>query len=960
MRTRLLLFLLLLVFPISLLAQGTGATLIGTVSDESGAALPGVSITATNNATGFNRTVVTSSDGGYRFPSLPVGTYTVVADLTGFAAVTMQNVVLNVATERELNVTLKQAAVRESITVTADAPLIETTPSIGSVVSQRELENLPLNGRQFANLASLAPGTTLSQNTDPTKPGQMVVALNGGTGRNVNYMIDGGDNTDDTIGGALQNFNLEAVQEFKIQTMQYKAEFGRSSGGVLTVVTKTGTNEFSGSVYGFFRDKGLNEKTTSEELAGIDKQDYERKQYGGSLGGPIMHDRAHFFATYEKLNRDTNYVVSSGGIFPELDGQAVATPFRDELITAKATANLTPAQFLQVRYGYQKNTDIYGASGLPDPSALGLTTNKYRSVLAGHTWTLGGNRVNEAIIQWTKFNNSITAMSDDPALLFPNGFAVGQSVNVPQSTNQEKTQFKDDFSWSSMLWGDRHDWKAGINYVHEPILGGDFSTGLAGQYLMLNNDRNSPVAEIVIQGGFFGDETPIDQYGFYIQDDWLFSNNLTFNIGLRYDFWDGFDLDQSTNPIWQVLHTQRKYDEPIYRQFWDADEQLENDDNNFAPRLGFTWDMSGNATRVLRGGVGRFYDFPYTNATILFPAAAVQSDYGTVYYHADPNGIKNADGSFFQPGQTLPANQLPAADIPPPNEVAAPNITNVPYSDQISLGYSWQVSDALGLNFELVNAWYKDIPFRVRGNPATDENGNPYKNPSGSARRRFADFDIGHNWRIWSGGGKAEYTGVNVGVRSRMTQKLELQGFYTWSRAEGNVLTGADEFRLTGGDFQPDMHRLGRDASINPLDPWCDACFGPLFSDAKHRVTVSAVYQAPFAINISGILRYRSGFPFTKLAGSDLNQNAFGNDLAPGVPHVNTERGDAFNQIDVRVAKEFRFGGGFGFEVIGEMFNLLNSDNPDNFNSNGEPNNYAGDPGQGEQRLAQLGFRFRF
>src|SRR5436190_3460775 len=289
--------LLLLMIPSVLFAQASGAALSGRVMDVTGGGLPGVTVTATNNATGFNRTVTTAPDGSYRFPSLPVGTYNVLAELAGFGSVTTRNVELNVASENNVNVTLKQAAVKEQITVTAQAPLIETTPSVGTVVNQRELENLPLNGRQFANLASLAPGTTLSVNADPTKPGQLTVALNGGSGRNVNYLIDGGDNTDDTIGGALQNFNLEAVQEVKIQTMQYKAEFGRSSGGVLTVVTKSGTNDFRGSVLGFFRDKSLNEKTESERLAGVPKSDYKRKQYGASLGGPIVRDLAHFFGT---------------------------------------------------------------------------------------------------------------------------------------------------------------------------------------------------------------------------------------------------------------------------------------------------------------------------------------------------------------------------------------------------------------------------------------------------------------------------------------------------------------------------------------------------------------------------------------------------------------------------------------------------------------------------------------
>ena len=252
----------LALFATSVFAQSSGGSLAGRVTDQTGAALPGVSVTATNSGTGFSRTVVTGADGAYRF-ALPVGRYSVVADLAGFGTVTTKDVDVQVATERSVNVTLKQAAVKEQITVTAEAPLVSTSPSVGTVVSQQELENLPLNGRQFANLGSLAPGTSLSVNADPTKPGQLTIALNGGSGRNVNFLIDGGDNTDDTIGGALQNFNIEAVQEFKIQTMAYKAEYGRTSGGVLSVVTKSGTNKLEGSAYEFYRAKGLNQESES-------------------------------------------------------------------------------------------------------------------------------------------------------------------------------------------------------------------------------------------------------------------------------------------------------------------------------------------------------------------------------------------------------------------------------------------------------------------------------------------------------------------------------------------------------------------------------------------------------------------------------------------------------------------------------------------------------------------------
>ena len=928
-------------------AQTAGANLVGRVTDKNGAPLPGATITVTQKETGLTRSSVSESDGSYRLPSVPVGTYKVEVELNGFATVTVEDVRLNVASQREINVEMSPATVEETITVTAEAPLVETTPAIGTVVSEQQLENLPLNGRQFANLAILAPGTALAYNADPTKPGQLTVALNGGIGRNVNYIVDGGDNMDDTIGGALQNFNLESVQEFNIQTQQYKAEYGRSTGGVLTVVTKTGTNELSGAAWDFYRDDGLNSQTESEKLAGLDKQPYKRKQYGASLGGPIVKDRAHFFATYEKTKRDTSYSINTGGDLPQLDGQSVSLAFQDELATVKATYNISPKQYLQVRYGYQKNSDKYGASPLASPDSLGTVTNKYSSILAGHSAQIGNDSLNEFLFQYTKFENLITADSDAPTIYFPSGAHTGQNINTPQSTNQTKYQYKDDFSFTRTIAGRANNFKVGANYIHEPTLGGDFSTGLTGQFAL---DDAGHVVDITFFGGFFGEDTPVDEYSAYIQDDVLVSDRLTVNVGLRYDYWDGFDLDQHNNPIWQTLSTQTRYNEFYLRDFQGGKGgKLSNDDNNWGPRIGFTWDTRGDGRRLLRGGYGVYYDFPYTNATILFPAAAVQSNYGVVYNVNNTAGIRNpTTGGFFRPGDPLPPNQLPGAQIPPPNEVASPTLAT-PYSRQASLGYSWQVNDWLGLNIEGTTIDYRDLPFRFRANP---------RDPATGARR-FPDFG---NFRLWYGGGKADYDGVNLSFRARATQKLEIQGFYTYSKAEGIVLAGADEFRLTDVNYEPSW-RVARDVSANPLNPLCGACTGPLNTDARHRITLSTVYQGPWGINVAGMFRYRSATPYTFFTATDPNHDGFRFDLLPG-DHVNSKRGHSFSQLDLRLAKEFTFGP-TSLELIAEMFNVFNEKNPALFGLNAagtglEPNAYAGDPLQGEQQLIQLGARIRF
>jgi hypothetical protein len=953
---------LALAFAPSLSAQTAGSNLAGRVQDPDGGPLPGVTVTATNAETGLDRSTTSGPDGTFLLPSLPIGTYTVRAEIDGFAPVNVESVRLNVATQRTLEITMSSSNVQEAITVVDEAPLVQQTPSIGTVVSEQQLENLPLNGRQFANLAILAPGTGLSYNSDPTKPGQLTVALNGGIGRNVNYVIDGGDNTDDTIGGALQNFNLESVAEFNIQTQQYKAEFGRSTGGVLTVVTKTGTNNFEGAVWGFFRDDSLNTKTETEKQAGIDKQPYERQQYGLAIGGPIVRDKAHFFATFEKTDRDTVYTVDTDGVLPDLDGDSFATPFEDELLTAKATYDISARQYLQVRYGYQQNSDKYGASPLAAPDALGTVSNEYNSILAGHTLQISGDTLNEFLFQYTKFENLITADSNDPTIYFPSGVHFGQNINTPQSTNQTKYQYRDDLSFTRTIGGRTHQLKAGVNYIHEPVLGGDFSTGLSGQYQLSQDRLGSPVTDITIFGGFFGESTPVDQYSVYLQDDIFVNERLTLNLGLRYDYWDGFDLDQRSNPIWQTLSTQTRFSEGYLRDFQGGrGGVLENDDDNFGPRIGLTYDIKGDGRQLLRGGWGIYHDFPYTNATILFPSAAVQSNYGVVYNNHNDTGIRNADGSFFQPGQPLPPNQLPAADVFPPNEVASPTL-QTPYAAQASLGYSWQATNWLGLNIEAVRINYRHIPFRFRANPFVDANRNAVVDPT--EQRRFPEYG---NFRMWSGEGEAEYSGVNLSSRARLSDRFELQGFYTWSEANGNVLAGADEFRLTDAGHQADVGGARRDVSVEPLDPNCAKCYGPLNTDARHRLTLSGLWRAPLGINVSGMFRYRSALPYNRFASDpvtgapvDLNGDGFPYDLR-GREGVNGGRGSSFSQLDLRLSKEFSFADALSVELIGEVFNVFNEKNPALFNRFGEPSAYAGSSAvQPEQRLGQVGLRIRF
>ena len=248
-------------------AQQTTGSITGRIVDDQGAAVPGATVTAKNPATGFTRTDVSDGEGIFRLTALTVGNYDLTTELSGFSKVETKGVIVNVGQTLDLNFTMKLATVSETITVNAETPLIQTTSSsVGGVVDVQRIENLPLNGRQFANLAATIPGVGLAFHSDPTKSTQYSPQIGGGNGRNINYQIDGGDNNDDTVGGLLQLFPLEAIQEFNFVTQRYKAEYGRSNGGVMNIVTKSGTNDFHGSWFTSTRNDSLNAKTFTEKL----------------------------------------------------------------------------------------------------------------------------------------------------------------------------------------------------------------------------------------------------------------------------------------------------------------------------------------------------------------------------------------------------------------------------------------------------------------------------------------------------------------------------------------------------------------------------------------------------------------------------------------------------------------------------------------------------------------------
>jgi outer membrane receptor protein involved in Fe transport len=960
-------------------AQQTTGNISGRIVDAQGSAVPGVTVTGRNTQTGFVRADVSDGEGIYRLTALPVGTYDVTAELQGFARFESKGLVLNVGQNMSVDISMSVASLSETVTVTGETPLIETTSSsVGGVVDVARIENLPLNGRQFANAAITIPGVGLGFHSDPTKSTQFSPQINGGNGRNVNYQIDGGDNNDDTVGGLLQLFPLEAIQEFNFVTSRYKAEYGRSNGGVMNIITKSGTNDLKGSWFTMFRDDQLNSITESEKRAGVDKQDYRRWQYGGSVGGPIMLNKAHYFAAVERTQQDTLQVVDTQGLFPEFDG-IYTTPYRENLITAKVTAQLTPAQFASVRYGRNTNSQPYDADPLIPPSGWGDSTNEFNSINVNHNFVLGGAKLNEFIFQFADFSNAIAARSLDPQISFPNGVSIGQNSNTPQQTQQKKYQFKNDFSWTiSGMGGLGHDFKAGVNYIRQPRLFITFNTGTGDYaYTLGSNDIGGPVTAVSLNGGSAEANIPNSQLGLYIQDDWRLSDRLTLNLGFRYDYVDGWAIDQSRNPNFVILQDAgragRFAGQPAFREFGlDTKE----DTNNWQGRLGMAWDMRGDGRDLLRAGYGRYYDVGYTNANILFAAVnATGIGAGQVFSVSNPNGILREDGQLFRVGDpisTIQSQNESGGALPLNSHVASPRIRQ-PYSDQYSIGWSHQLDSATVFDVDYVHSDGRDLGWRIQLN---------HRNPGAGASgpRQFADLPLSPaNVTIDISDGESRYDGINFGIRRRMNAGLQFSAWYSLSRAESTTGNASDELNVQ--NIQ------------DHLNPYADVQVGPSGrSDARHRGTISAVWQAPYGITVSPVFRFRSALPVATFEGLDLNANGVANEI-PEMAYafdgfnddgtakikeigscetINCSRGASQSQFNLRVSKGFQLTNRARVEAIAEIFNLFNAKNPAGFTTrrilaNGNPNSafmqpteFAGDFQNPEQRVGQIGFRFSF
>jgi len=644
-------------------AQVTASGAIGgTVKDKNQAVISNASVTVTNKATGSSRTTTTNDNGEYKVDLLPAGTYDVKVSASGFGDVAAENVEVLVGKTNSFSVTMNPGMQTANVTITAgETELINKEKTDVSLnITPRDVQDLPLNGRDLGNLAYLAPGAKPVDSYDPTKRRISVFGINGSSGRNVNVTVNGIDNKDNTVGGPVMQFPLEAIQEFVISTARFSAVNGRSEGAAVNVVTKSGASQFHGSGFYFWRDKALNASEVSPSNQSIKtKPPFNRKQWGGSIGGPLdlprfgeggpTHYKAKktfFFFAIERQNEATSIPVASDALSELILVQSLGarpaavlpTPYKDWRINARIDHTFNSKHSIFASYNDQSNIGLNDQSGQRNDLSEGNFT-KNRLLLGNITLNsaLSSNVVNAATVGYQYWNNLIDTETLVPFFSFPSTISFGTNVNVPQQSYQSKYQFKDDLSINH----GSHTFKTGFDYLWEPKLGGFFKFNptleldfVALPSVILGNPATYPLGfstrgavggmTIAIGDPYFNLPGGAKMFGVYFQDDWKATRKLSLNLGLRWD--------KDFNLIGSKAQGQSRTYLALKAINNPAAASLPKDDSlDFSPRVGFAWDLTGKGKQVMRGGYGLYYGQTFLNIPLFMIQQINPTIFATVF-----------------------------------------------------------------------------------------------------------------------------------------------------------------------------------------------------------------------------------------------------------------------------------------------------------------------------------------
>jgi len=888
------------------------ASVSGRVVDQQGLVVPGARVVAVQTETNLTLEGTSDSDGRFRFPFLKLGPYTLTATLDGFNPV-RRTLTVTVGSAFELPLVMSVAGVDASVSVVGEVPVIEAARSqIAGTISQAEVQSLPMNGRNFLDLALLVPGVSPT-NTASTQlfaetsavPGQ---GISVGSQRNLsnNFIVDGLSANDDAAGLSGMPYTVDSVDQFQVVTSGGQAELGRALGGYVNVVTKSGTNAAHGDLYGYLRDDTVN---GTNVLTGT-KLPMSQKQYGASLGGPVFKDRTFYFANVEQRKLDQTGVTTisqanAGVINARLaalgyPGQPVATgiyknPVHSTNAFGKLDHQVSGRDQFSVRVSLYDATssNARGAGGLNAPSASSGLDNRDQTVAASNVWTLSSRTVNETRAQFAHSN--LEALSTDrigPAVSISGVASFGTLSGSPQKRRNTLFQVVDSLSHQRGA----HALRAGVDV----LLNSDainFPRSYRGAYtfsslanFLSGTYNNSGFTQTF---GVVDVEQTNPNVGLYVQDEWKASSTLTLNLGVRYDL--------------QMLET------------------VTTDTNNVSPRVGFAWSPFASRRTVVRGGAGLYFD--------RVPLRALANALLSARNTTDLASLQQTSISLspMQAGAPVFPNVLPAA-IP---SVTLVNLTTMDrhlqnaYSRQGSL----EVEHQLG-GTATVSAAYQyvkgigllmSINQNVPGCVAAGTNNGCRPVPTYANNSQY------------SAAGSSNYHGLHVSF----IQRPSAWGSYRVSYALSTSMNNQGEFFFS--------------APVDPFDVNKD--WGRSDNDQRHRLTVNGSLNTPtakaetalqkltYGFQVSGMVQAYSALPFNITSGVTTIQGTAGRPLVNGAfIERNAGVGSDYFALNTRLSRSFPIGGRARIETVVEAFNLTNRRNDLTRNGNFGAGAYPANP----------------
>ncbi|MBZ5705364.1 MAG: TonB-dependent receptor [Acidobacteriia bacterium] len=930
------------------LAQNPRGALRGEVQDGSGGRVSSAKIVVRAKGSDLMRDALTNARGEFRIEGLLPGAYHVAVNAKGFADADA-DVDVVVSTVRDLSVTLKPQAVTQTISVQGVASSITAEPiDTASAVHQgavtaNDLDTIPLAHRSFANIAYLVPGTEPVEPSDPTKARITAVSFGGSSGLNVDLSVDGADNSDDYIGGFLQNFSPDAIQEFAVRTSQEDADTGRTVGGSVVITTKHGTNTWHGSGAFYGRAASLNARYPIDNPPPAPKQPFSRQNYIGTLGGPIKQDKLWFFSSLEYVHENASVAYSpdslsefnalaslaSQGLIMgfNLEGQPrgvssiaapnnVRVPFRDALgmLRFDWSQSLKSQWFARAAIdNYTTNNDLVQQATLPSTGAT--SGSNYLNLVVSNTYAfsptwLGSFTFGASYLHHTESRNSNLGF----ALAFPfsstfqtisgfetfgdNQFATPITA-FPVLRNQEKYQFRYDVSHAS----GRHAPKFGINFIHEPVLSG----ALSGTEEALIQYPNNPSFYATNPSQFYFDPTclspvpdpniactatpagdgtfsqNLQRLGLYAQDSWRVTSHLTVNYGLRYDttfgLFTGSGRNQLQNPAYLTL---KALQIPLINS---APHDYRS---QFGPRLGIVYSPGRSENTVIRAGIGIYYNDLAQNGWV----GAFQA-------------VNAAPGPCTDPTNPGVDNSgcIPGANFGGQGAIIDPHY-KTPYALHASAG----IQHALNEHWTLSADWthengvhaYRAYPFAGGASLFT-----PLPLPDGTEQADFVP-----NVDVYKTDNRSRYDAMTIRLQGNMS-RLNLTAHYTLATAKTWGCNVGELFDYVNG-------------VCDPLNAFAPGDYGPSGEDVRHRFVLAGIVHAPLGFELSTLTQIESARPFTL---GDGDNRAVINGVKTTLDQF---RGTPFAQVDLRVARPIKVGDRWSVVPFVEFLNLFNRNNPSN------------------------------